>query len=87
MINNIKINTEYKSQFLVYCTYYSFPRANNNYKLYILLAFNKSKNNSYLCCISLIQNENIETFKSIYEYLNKNYKLDISLIACDCSLI
>ena len=45
-----------------------------NFKLYILIAFNNEKQKSELCSLVLINNENIETFNNIYQYLFKKYK-------------
>lgn len=55
--------------------------------LFILIAFNKKNNKTELCCISLIQNENKESFYSIYKYLIDNYNLKLSLITCDCNAV
>lgn len=66
-------------------TYYTVPRINNYLKLFILLAFNKSKNKNDLCCIAFIQNENKETFMTIYKYIIDNYGLKIPLLACNCN--
>ena len=62
-------NTEICSQFFSDCTYYCIPRINNNFKLFIIIAFKKDKLISPLCLITLIRNENIETFTTIYNFI------------------
>ena len=70
---------------MVFRTYYAIPRKNNSFKLLLLLGFNKNENITILCVICLIKNENEETFKSILEYLNKNYKFEPKIINVDCN--
>ena len=55
-----------------------------NFKLYILIAFNNEKQKSELCSLVLINNENIETFNNIYQYLYKKYKFQPTKIIIDC---
>ena len=70
MIKNLIKNTEIGSQFFSDCTYYCITRINNNFKLFIIIAFNKEILVSQLCVIALIRNENIIIFmKSINSFL------------------
>lgn len=55
-------NTQYFSD----VTYYCVPPNNKKYRLYVLMAFNKDKYKSTLCCLALISNENFETFYTIF---------------------
>ena len=76
MKNNIISNTQKGSQFFSDCTYYCIPRINNNFKLFIIIAFNKDYLATQLCVIALIRNENIETFTTIYNYYMINLNLN-----------
>ena len=50
------------SQYFSDVTYYCIPPHNHNYRLFIIMSFNKEKFKSILCNISLISNGNLETF-------------------------
>ena len=84
MIENIanKNNTQY----FMDVTYYATPPNNQNFKILIILAFDNTKYSTVLCNISLILNENKETFFSVLEYLNKRYKFEPKNITTDYSL-
>ena len=84
MIKNLIKNTEIGSQFFSDCTYYCIPRINNNFKLFIIIAFNKEILVSQLCVLALIRNENIETFTIIYNYLYEKYKFVPKKMTVDC---
>ena len=73
------------NQWFLDATYYAIPRKNNSFKLLLLLGFNKKENITVLGAICLIKNENEETFKSILEYLNINYKFEPKIINVDCN--
>ena len=68
------------------CTCYAIPVNNNNFKLLLIIAYNKIENKTKLCNISLIKNENIETFSKILEFLKKEYQFDPKIMKTDCSL-
>ena len=53
--------------------------------MFLLIAFNKELNKSQLFAISLIQNENKETFNEIYKYLTENFGFNPNIISCDCN--
>ena len=84
MKNNIISNTQKGSQFFSDCTYYCIPRINNNFKLFIIIAFNKEFHLTQLCVIALIRNENIETFSTIYNYLYDKFKFNPPKLTVDC---
>ena len=69
------------------CTYYAIPVNNNNFKLLLILAFNKNENKTKLCSISLIKNENIETFSKILEYLKLQIQFAPKIATIDCALL
>ena len=62
MTNSMKEYLKNKNNILFFmdCTYYAIPVNNNNFKLLLILAFNKNENKTKLCSISLIKNENID---------------------------
>lgn len=66
-------------------TYYCIPPNQYKYKLFILLAFNKDLYKRILCNISLISNENIETFTTLLEYLKNKYQFNPSRVTIDFS--
>ena len=84
MKNTLK-NKESISQWFMDCTYYAVPRNNNNYKLLLLIGFNKEENKTYLGAIVLLKNENIETFTIIFNYLQEKYGFTPKCINIDCS--
>ena len=61
-------------QTFVDCTYYAIPNNNNNYKLLIIMGYDKTDKRSKLLLISLIVNENIETFSVIFNYIKTHYQ-------------
>ena len=69
MENNLKDRNN--KQYFMDFTYYSIPINNSDYKLLLLIGFNIKEKLSKLCMISIIRNENIETFSTILEYLKK----------------
>ena len=73
------------SQWFMDCTYYAIPRNNNSYKLLLIIAYNKDEKKTSLGAIILLQNENIETFTSIFNYLESIYKFNPKCINLDCS--
>ncbi len=74
MIKNLIKNTEIGAQFFSDCIYYCISQVNNNFKLFIIIAFIKELLVSQLCVITLIRNENIETFTTIFNYFYEKYK-------------
>ena len=79
------ISSEYNSQFFSDVTYYCIPPNNCKYKLFILLSFNNQKFKTTLCNISMICNENIETFITLFDYLKNRYKFNHKYITTDFS--
>lgn len=77
--------TEAISQWFMDCTYYAIPRNNNEFKLLLLIGYNKSEKKTYLGAIVLIKNENKETFLSIFNYLEIKYNFNPKCINIDCS--
>ena len=59
MKDNLINNNSKGFQFFSDCTNYCIPRINNNFKLLIIIAFNKDIYASQLCVIALIRNENV----------------------------
>ena len=57
-------------------TYYSTPPFKSKYKLLVILSFNKDLFRAILCNLSLIANENIETFITVFEYLKAKYNFN-----------
>ena len=78
-------NSNLINQWFMDCTYYAIPRNNNSYKLLLIIAFNKNKKQTYLGAIILLQNENVETFSSIFNYLESKYNFNPKCINIDCS--
>ena len=66
-------------------TYYSSPPSKVKYKLFVLLAFNQSKYKTILCNLSLIENENTETFITILSHLKNKYNFNPQKISIDFS--
>ena len=69
MINNIKL--EGNIQYFYDTTYYCISPQCKSLKMWVLLAYNKDYNRILLCNISLIKNENYETFRMVINYLKK----------------
>ena len=74
MIENIA--NQNNTQYFMDVTYYATPPNNQKFKILIILAFDNTKYSTVLCNISLILNENKETFYSVLEYFNKRYKYE-----------
>ena len=72
------------SQWFMDYTYYAIPRNNNSYKLLLIIAFNRNEKKNYLGAIILLQNENIETFTSIFNYLESKYNFNPKCVNIDC---
>jgi len=51
MKENLKYNNSNKNQFFIDITYYAIPRNNDNFKLCVILAFNKANRMTELCCL------------------------------------
>lgn len=49
-------------QYFIQYTYCAIPNSNNNYILFILISFDIKEKETKLLLLSLIKNENIETF-------------------------
>jgi len=77
--------TEAISQWFMDCTYYAIPRNNNEFKLLLLIEYNKSEKKTYLGAIVLIKNENKATFLSIFNYLETKYNFNPKRINIGCS--
>mgnify|MGYP002624394402 CR=1 FL=1 len=73
------------SQYFGDVTYYCTPPNKHKYRLFILMGFNKEKYKTVLCNISLICNENMETFKVILEHLKLKYNFHPNKITLDFS--
>ena len=74
---------EDNTQFFCDVTYYAIPPNQSKYKIFLLLAFNKKLYNSILCNISIIANENKETFITLFNFLKSKYKFIPKKITCD----
>ena len=73
-------------QYFIDVTYYATPPNNKKFKILIILAFNRDSYNTILCNISIISNENKETFISIFNYLKNKYSFNLNSITIDYSL-
>ena len=62
------------SQYFSDITYYCEPSNNKQYKIFVLMSFNKEFYKTTLCSLCLISNENSETFHTILEFLKNKYK-------------
>jgi hypothetical protein len=73
MIEYISDNTNILQ---VFCdtTYHALPCKSTHFKLWILVGFHKGIYKTVLLCISLIKNENEETFFKIFDYLKQRFK-------------
>lgn len=60
-------------QYFMDVTYTVTPPNTQEYKLLTLLAFNRIEYKSIICCLSIIQNENKETFIEILNFLKIKY--------------
>ena len=67
MEENIKNNKN--TQYFIATTYYATPPNSAQNKIMVILAFNSESFKSILCNLSIISNENKETFFTIFEYL------------------
>ena len=86
-MKNTLLNSTKFNQWFMDCTYYAIPRNNNQYKLFLIIGFNKQENKSYLGSIVLIKNENMELFTCIFNYLKTNYNFAPISINVNCSII
>ena len=77
--------SEDNSQYFADCTYYAIPPNKSKYKLFLILAFNKKKQKSVLCNISIISNENKETFITVLNFLKIKYNFTPKIMATDYS--
>ena len=73
MKENIK--NEKNIQYFLDGKYYATPPNNKKYRILIILPFNSELLRTLLCNISIISNDNKETFCTILDYLKKNIKL------------
>ena len=83
MITNI-INKD-NIQYFMDVTYYATPPNTSKYKLLVILAFNRDLYKSIICNLSILQNENKETFVTILEYLKNKYNWIPTTITFDYS--
>ena len=83
MEDNIK--SIHNTQYFVDVTYYCIPPNNKKYRLFVLLAFNKEKYHSTICNLSMISNENIETFYTIFDFLKNKYDFKPKNVTIDFS--
>ena len=72
MEENIK--NKKNTQYFLDTTYYATPPNSTQNKIVVNLAFNSETFKSLICNLSLISNENKETFFTIFEYLKQRYK-------------
>lgn len=66
-------------------TYYSTPTYTKKYKTLIIIGFDLEENKPKLVSIILLENENIETFYTIFKFLNNNYKFIPKFVTIDFS--
>ena len=64
-------------------TYYTTPPTKNKYKLFVILSFNKNRFCNLLCNLSLIENENKQTFISVLNFLKNKYNFNPHKISID----
>ena len=67
-------------------TYYVTPPNNKKFKLLMVLAFNNNLYKTLLCNISIISNENKETFISVLNFLKNRYNFNPGKITIYYSL-
>ena len=84
MENNINSNNN--TQYFADVTYYWVPPNNKKFKLFTLLALNKEKYHTTLCNLSMIFNENTETFYTLFDYLKNKYNFKTKYITIDFSV-
>ena len=60
-------------QYFNYITYYAIPPNQSKYNIFILLAFNRDYFKTILWNISIISNENKETFIILFYFLKNKY--------------
>ena len=84
MKENIK--NEKNIQYFLDVTYYDTPPNNKKYRILIILLFNSELFRTLLCNISIISNQNKETFYTIFDYLKKKYKFNPNIITIYYSL-
>ena len=77
--------SEDNTQYFADCTYYAIPPNKNKYKLFLILGFNKKKQKSVLCNISITCNENKETFITVFNFLKNKYNFYPKIITSDYS--
>lgn len=65
-LKNKKIN-----QYFVDITFYSTSTYNKKYKIFIIIGFDYSQNKSKLAAIILLENENIQTFFTLFKFFKK----------------
>ena len=83
MISNITKNDNI--QYFMDVIYYATPPNTSKYKLVVILAFNRESFKSIIFNLSIIQNENKETFITILEYLKNKYNWQPNTITIDYS--
>ncbi len=71
MEENIK--NKNNSQYFLDTTYYATPPNSKQNKIVVLLSFNTESYKTLLCNLSIITNENNETFFTLFEYLRNRY--------------
>ena len=81
MIKNINLvgNIQYFSD----TTYYCIPPQCKSLKMWVLLSYNTDYNKTLICNISLIKNENYETFRMVLNYLKDNYNFKPNIMTTD----
>ena len=84
MINNIA--NKNNIQYFIDVTYYATPPNNKKFKILIIIAFNRETYNTILCNISLISNENKETFCQVFNYLKNKHLFNPNAVTIDYSL-
>ena len=85
MEENIKLNDNI--QHFVDVMHYFSPPSKVKYKLFGILAFNQYKYKTILCNLSLIENENAETFITILAHLKNIYNFNPQKISLDFSKV
>ena len=85
MNKNMKdnINLEGNSLYFADTTYGVEPPQNSRMKLFIILAYDEKINKILICALSLIYNENLETFKTIFKFLKTIYNFKPKLFTID----
>ena len=85
MNNNMKDNltSNENTQFFADTTYNCVPPQNKGMKLFIIISYNSKHNKFLLCLLSLIYNENKETFEAIFNFLKYNFGFNPNLFTVD----